>query len=112
MQATSHQSQPCISHTMDTSSCRDGARHGIQVLRGIPALQRLSDKAFDQLVGRGKLVRYSPDQIIWTPPQSTEHAKRGGIPCKGTGIFVVVVGLVKWAYAPPGQPLRVGYSDQ
>ncbi|MCJ1423634.1 hypothetical protein MMC29_001518 [Sticta canariensis] len=82
----------------------------VEVLRGMPALQGLPNKAFDQIVGRGRLVRYNPDQVIWTPPQDTQHAKGGGIPCRGTGIFVVVVGLVKWTYAPPGQPLRVRLS--
>ena len=85
-------------------------RTGLQVLRGMPALQGLPDRVFDVILAQGRLVRYDPNQVVWQPPQSSDQT-HGGIPCSPAGIFVVAMGLIRWSFSSSGHPSKVSSSS-
>ena len=77
----------------------------LQVLRSLPFLKGLPDPLFEALLASGNLVRYGKGDSIWSPLRPANVTARGGhlkaeggMACEGSGIFVVMAGLVKSSY--------------
>ena len=74
------------------------------MLHNLPFLKGLSKPVFDALVASGQLIKCTKGDIIWTPPRPAAATARGGSraeggdPCPGSGIYVVVAGLVRSSY--------------
>ena len=83
---------------------------GLQVLRGMPALQGLPDRTFEFILTHGRLVRYAPGQVILQPPEAAVKPQPdaiAGVPCTPSGIFIVAVGLVRWSFTAAAQAPKV-----
>lgn len=72
----------------------------LQVLRNLPFMEELSDRFFNLVVAKGLLMRYSTDEVIWTPPDEAgdDGFVAGGAPCEQNGIFIVIAGLVSRSF--------------
>ena len=77
----------------------------LQVLRSLPFLKGLPNPLFEALLASGNLVRYGKGDSIWSPLRPANVTARGGhlkaeggMACEGSGIFVVMAGLVKSSY--------------
>lgn len=80
----------------------------LQVLRNLPFLKGLPDPVFEALLSSGNLVRFGKGDSIWSPLRPAHVTARGGhlkaeggLACEGSGIFVVMAGLVKSSYTTP-----------
>ena len=80
----------------------------LQVLRNLPFLKGLPGSVFEALLSSGNLVRYGKGDSIWSPIRPAHVTARGGhlkaeggMACEGSGIFVVMAGLVKSSYSTP-----------
>ena len=78
------------------------------MLRNLPFLKGLPDPVFEALLSSGNLVRYGKGDSIWSPLRPAHVTARGGhlkaeggMACEGSGIFVVMAGLVKSSYTTP-----------
>ena len=64
-------------------------------------MTELSERFFNMIVSKGVLMRYTKNDVIWTPPETTDYKEQpvsGGDPCERTGIFIVIAGLVSRSF--------------
>lgn len=88
----------------------------MQVLHNLPFLKGLPKPVFDALVASGQLIKCTKGDVIWTPPRPAAATARGGSraeggdPCPGSGIYVVVAGLVRSSYITASGHTQVCYE--
>ncbi|EIE21844.1 hypothetical protein COCSUDRAFT_56295 [Coccomyxa subellipsoidea C-169] len=82
-----------------------GLSHRIdEVLNNLPFLKGLPKPVFDALLASGTLIKCTSGETIWTPPRPAAATARGGSraeggdPCPGSGIYIVIAGLVRSSY--------------
>ena len=92
-----------------------------QVVRNLPCLRTLPGPLFNALLERGSLVTYKKGEVIWRPDQGSAepgppHGEKQeflrGIPCKATGIYIIMAGLARTSYTLPGKASEVWSSHQ
>ncbi|KAK9835845.1 hypothetical protein WJX74_009233 [Apatococcus lobatus] len=83
-----------------------------EVVRNLPCLRTLPGPLFNALLERGSLVTYKKGEVIWRPDQPSAElderhgGKQGfqrGVPCKASGIYIIMAGLARTTYTLPGQ---------
>ena len=79
-------------------------------------MRTLPGPLFNAVLERGSLVTYKKGEIIWRPDKPSAEVdelhggKQGfqrGVPCKASGICIIMAGLARTTYTLPGQASEV-----